>query len=227
MSEYISTHLIDAEARLLEQYRGQPNIKALLNALTTPIQSLEDTFDQIRNNRGITGAVGVQLDRLGSIVGIARGNFSDDLYRTRIRIRVIQNLSQGEPNRLIQVYESLLGASIVVYQEHYPAGCALMGNAPIPNGQDTLIYQEMQNIAPVGARVDYIETFPAVAPFAFAGGITQSGGFGDLTNPNVGGGFGQIHVPVGIPFKFAGSDPDNQGFGDLRDPVMGGHFIGL
>jgi hypothetical protein len=227
MSEYISTHLIDAEARLLEQYKGQPNLKAFLDALVTPIQTLEDAFNNLNLSRALLTAEGVQLDRLGDIVGIKRLGLSDAVFRSRIKIRVIQNLSQGEPDRLIQVYESLLNASLVVYQEHYPAGAALMGNAEIPSGQETLIYQNVQNIAPVGVRVDYIETFPSVAPFAFAGGLTQSGGFGDLNDPTVGGGFGQIHVPVGIQFKFAGSDPDNQGFGDLRDPVMGGHFIGL
>ena len=224
---YIPSHIIDARNRLLQQYRDQPNIQAVLDSLVTPLQSLEDAFSELNTGRGISLAVGVQLDRLGALVGITRGQLGDDVYRTRIKIRVIQNLSQGEPDRLIQVYEFLLGASLVLYQENYPAGCILLANAPVASGQETLIYQNIQNIAPAGVRVDYIGSFPALSPFAFAGGITQSGGFGDLNNQATGGGFGQVYVPVAIKFTFAGGSPGNQGFGDLRDPVMGGHFVGI
>ncbi|QMV49888.1 MAG: hypothetical protein [Mu-like cryoconite phage AB09] len=220
---YIATHVIDAEGRLLEQYKDKPNIKALIDSLVAPIQTLEDAFDDLNNKRGIAGAVGVQLDRLGDIVGVTRDGLSDEPYRTRIRIRVIQNLSQGEPDRLIQVYGSLLSASLVLYQENYPAGSNLMANADIPDSQATEIYKQIQEIAPVGSRVDYIGSFPAKA-FAFAGGITQSAGFGSITDPSVGGGIGHLHIPVGIKFAFSGGNPDNLGFGALADPVMGGHF---
>lgn len=223
--DYIATHIIDARNRLLQQYRNLPNIQAILDALVGPYQTLEDAFNDLNTKRGFAAAEGVQLDRLGDIVGIARSGLTDDVYRTRIKIRVIQNLSQGEPDRLIQVYEFLLGASIVLYQENYPAGLALMANAEIPYGQATLIYEQLQNIAPAGVRVDSIGTYAGLG-FLFSGGISNGAGFGDLTNLAIGGAFGYIHVPVGIEFTFAGGSPGNQGYGDLRDPVMGGHLVG-
>ena len=222
---YILTHVEDAENRLLHQYKDQPNIKALIDALVFPIQDIEDSLNDLNLNRGVTYAVGVQLDRLGDIVGIKRFGMTDEIFRTRIRIKIIQNLSEGEPERLIQVYGALLSSSLVQIQEHFPAGVGLSGAGDIPAGQETLIYQNVQTIAPAGVRVDYIETFPVNMPFACAGGPTISGGFGDLNNPNVGGGMGTIRVPVGIKFVCAGGASGNDGFGDLRDPVMGGHFV--
>lgn len=223
--DYISTHIVDARNRLPQQYRDLPKIQGILDAVVGPIQTLEDGFNDLNTARGIAAAAGVQLDRLGDIVGIPRDGLTDDVYRTRIKIKVIQNLSQGEPDRLIQVYEFLLGASIVLYQENYPAGLALMANAEMPAGQATLVYEELQNIAPAGVRVDSIGCYDGLG-FLFAGGISNGAGFGDLTDLSVGGSFGYIHVPVGIEFAFAGGSPRNQGYGDLRDPVMGGHFVG-
>lgn len=225
--DFIPTHIQDARNRLLQQYRNLPNIQAVLDALVGPIQTLENAFNDLNTLRGILGGSGVQLDRLGAIVGIPRGILSDDVYRTRIKIKVIQNLSQGEPDRLIQVYGFLLGAQKVIFQDHFPGGVGILADGIIPVGQETLIYENLQNIAAAGVRVDYIGTFPAQTPFAFAGGITQSGGFGDLNNPSVGGGFGTIRLPLGIKFVFAGGPPGNGGFGDLRDPIMGGHFVGI
>ena len=226
MSSYISTHIIDAEGRLLQQYKNKPNLSALLDSLVGPIQSLEDAARDLSINRGVNSAVGVQLDRLGDIVGLTRNHLSDDVYRLRIKVRIIQNLSQGEPDRLLQVFQFLVGATNVHYEEHYPAGSALVANAPIPAGQETFFYENIQNIAPAGARVDYIGTVPADVPFIFAGGQAPGGGFGDLNNSLVGGGFGSMAIPTGLQFKFAGQNPDNLGFGDLRDPYMGGRLVG-
>ena len=224
---YIPTHLIDAQDRLLEQYKNQPKIQALLASILGPIQEIEDGLNALDTGRGVSGAVGVQLDRLGNLVGISRGRLSDDVYRTRIRIKIIQNLSEGEPERLIQVYGALVGGTSVQIQEHFPGGVGLSSNGPIPVGQETLIYQNVQTIAAAGVRVDYIETFPAVSPFVFLGGPLQSGGFADLNNSSEGGGMGEIHVPVGIKFAFGGGAPGAEGFGDLRDPVMGGHLVSI
>lgn len=221
----IATHVIDAENRLLEQYKDQPNIKALIDALIQPVQEIENSLTDLNSNRGVASAVGVQLDRLGDIVGIKRLGLLDDAYRTRIRIKIVQNLSEGEPERLIQVYGALLNSNLVLLQEHYPAGIGISGAGNIPTGQETFIYQNIQNIAAAGVRVDYIETFPVINPFACAGGPTISGGFGDLNNLNVGGGMGTIRVPIGIKFVCSGGVLGNDGFGDLRDPVMGGHLV--
>jgi hypothetical protein len=226
---YISTHVIDAENRLLEQYKNKPNIKALVDGLIGPVQTLEDAFNDLKLNRGISGAVGVQLDRLGDIVGIKRLGLDDETYRLRIKIQIVQNVSEGEPDRLIQVFQSLVGSLNVYYQENYPAGVNLMGGGSIAPGQEALIYENIQNIAPAGVRVDYIGTFPIGSVFAFEGGVTQSKGFGDSSDLTVGGGFGSMAVPVELEFRFSGGNPGipaNSGFGDLRDPVMGGHLIG-
>jgi hypothetical protein len=138
---------------------------------------------------------------------------------------VVQNVSSGEPDRLISVYSFLITATQVQYQEHYPAGCALMGRGVIPPGQETLLYKEIQKISPAGVRVDYIGTYDADESFAMAASIDSTAdGFGDLTDVLAGGKFGEQSIPSDIKFAFDGDRPDFFGFGDLRDPYCGGMF---
>lgn len=220
----ILDHVAQAQANLLLQYANKPNILGLINAIVGPIQELEGMFQDLLNGRTIDNAVGILLDRLGAIVGQPRQGLDDDAYRIRIKIRIMQNVSQGEPDTLILVYQNLLSADLVFYQEAYPAGVMLMGDAPIPAGQETNIYENIQEVAAAGVRVDTIGTFDKVNPFCFAGGPIIGGGFGDMNDAGVGGKFASLAIPVDIKFSFVGS-LKNQGFGDLRDPVMGGRFV--
>lgn len=225
----ITTHVVDALNRLLEQYKDKERIRAIVSSKTEQDQVLENTLHDLNNFRSIDTAVGVQLDGLGDILGIDRGGLNDEDYRARLKIKIVQNLSNGEPDRLITVYAFLTGATQIQYAEHYPAGVALMANAPVPPGQETLIYREIQKIAPAGVRVDYIGEYDPDDAFAFEGttgplDTPGADGFGDLTDLGVGGMLGKQHVPIEIGFVFEGGSPQNLGFGDLRDPYYGGLF---
>lgn len=225
----ITTHVVDALNRLLQQYKDKDRIRALIETDGERTQQLEDVLQVLNVERTLDDADGIQLDRLGDILGIDRNGLSDEDYRTRLRIKVIQNISNGEPDRLINVYAFLLEATQVQYQEHYPAGVALMANAPVIAGQETLIYTEIQNISPAGVRVDYIGSYDALDAFAFEGSsgpndLAGADGFGDLTDLGIGGMFGKQHVPIDIGFAFAGGSEDDRGLGDLLDPYYGGLF---
>ena len=225
----IPNHVQKSIERLLQQYKDKPVIKALIESFVEQVQFIEDALTDLNDNRSINTAIGVQLDRLGDILGIDRNGLSDEDYRARLKIKIVQNISNGEPDRLINVYSFLLGATQVQFQEHYPASMALMANAEVTAGQETLIYREIQNIAPAGARVDYIGCYDALNSFAFAGSngpLDDAGadGFGDLTNLAIGGMFGKQHIPIDIGFAFEGGNPEDGGLGDLRDPYFGGLF---
>lgn len=47
---------------------------------------------------------GVQLDRIGRVVGQARGASNDDVYRLLLRARILANHSYGGPNQVIGVF---------------------------------------------------------------------------------------------------------------------------
>lgn len=221
----ITTHVQEAIKRLLQQYKEKPRIEFVVSSLTEEVQNIENMLFDLLNNRSINTAIGIQLDRLGTILGIEREGLSDEDYRARLKIKVVQNVSSGEPDRLISVYAFLINATQVQFQEHYPAGCALMGRGVIPSGQETLLYTEIQRITPAGVRVDYIGTYDANESFAMTDSIDSTAdGFGDLTDALAGGKFGGQSIPSDIKFAFDGDRPDYYGFGDLRDPYCGGMF---
>ena len=66
-STYISDHIVRAKNRLIEQYRGKPKIEGVLEAIVAPIQDIEDVLEQLKLERWIETAIGVQLDKIGSL----------------------------------------------------------------------------------------------------------------------------------------------------------------
>lgn len=223
---YVSNHLDIALGNLLQQYSDKPKVIGLVTAIVGPIQTFEDAMTSLPFLTSVNGAFGVQLDRLGVIVGQPRNGLNDEPYRIRLKIRIIQNISQGEPDTLIAVYQALTGSNSVQIQENYPAGVRLNSDGNIPAGQETVTWQNIQEVAAAGVRVDNISTSNSTKAFKFTGGLTVGGGFGDKTNVNVGGPMAYQRVATGLRFAFAGGSSNNLGFGDKRDPVMGGHLIG-
>lgn len=227
MSDHITDHVAQAIARLPQQYKGKVLLEGLISAFVGPWQAIEDALIDLRDKRfDLDAAEGVQLDRYGAIIGQPRESLSDADYRARIRLRIVQNLSMGEPDRLIDVYADLVDATVVMYQENWPAAISMMANAPITPGQETIIFKNLQSIAPAGVRIDYIGEYDPDEAFSFAGG-SDGAGFGDLTDLMVGGLFAKRHIPEDIDLQFAPGTDDEQGLGDVRDPEIGGHFESL
>ena len=223
---YTGNHLDIALGNLLQQYKDKPKIVGLASAIIGPLQPIEDAFFGMLTLRSINYAVGIQLDKLGVIVGQPRNGLTDEPYRSRIKIRILQNISQGEPDTLIAVYQALTNSDYVLFQENYPAGLNMFSGGDIPAGQETIIWQNIQEVAAAGVRVDYLTTSDNPEPFCVADGLVVGGGCGDLLDPLIGGPLAEMRIPVGLEFAFAGGPFDAFGFGDLLDPIMGGHLIG-
>ena len=79
---------------LLEQFKGAPNIEALMDAVGEQLQAVADFYEQLRTERGVAASVGKQLDGVGDIVVLSRGEagkmaayagrkdtFNDEVYR--------------------------------------------------------------------------------------------------------------------------------------------------
>lgn len=71
-STYISDHIARAKERLIEQYKGKLKIEGVVEAVIAPLQDIEDVLEQLKVERWIDSAIGVQLDKIGVIVGAAR-----------------------------------------------------------------------------------------------------------------------------------------------------------
>lgn len=226
MSDQITNHVEQAKQRFLHQYNDKPKLLALLSGIVEQIQPLEDAFIQLRDNRSLANAVGVQLDRLGDIIGLDRDGLNDTDYRIKLQLKIFANISEGDPETLIAVYAFIMGATLILYQDNPPAGFMMMANTDIPPGQETVIYEQLNKLCPAGVRMDFMGSFDPTDAFSFAGGNSPGLGFGELSVPANGGEFAKLHVPIDIAFTFANplGGPGDEGFSSVVDPLVGGYF---
>lgn len=128
--------------------------------LVDQIQEIEDVLFQLLLNRSIDTATGVQLDRVGRIVGLRRaGSQSDSDYRELLLIQIQSNLSNGEINRFIQILKSFTGSTTVSITELFPAALQAIfdGNAPddIHNRMDAVLAGGVELVLIQAELTDY------------------------------------------------------------------------
>ena len=219
----ITTHVDDAKARLVQQYKNKSRIAGILKALVDQIQELETVGKELNDERSVSASIGVQLDKIGEIVGITRlGGESDALYRARINARISLNVSEGEPERLISTFILLIGADSVLLQELPPADVAISSATDFADQDEVdAALAILESVAPAGVRINYIGVYDSTEPFAMAGGLSGLG-FSSLASPTTGGKFSKI-VRRNSFFSFAGNEElKNEGFGTIKDTHVGG-----
>lgn len=221
--EKISNHIDQATDRLIEQYKCSPNLKGVVELYAKELQEIEDAAQSVLAGRNIFSAEGSLLDEIGSIVGQPRNGNIDEFYRILILVRIGQNTSNGEPEKIIDIFKLITQASKVQYQEHYPAGVGLMSDGTVTVDTVEFLYSIIQSVLAAGVRLDSMGVWDPECNFAFAGDTLTSQGFGDLNDGNVGGCLSELYV-IDVPFAFEGDDENALGFGDLNDPVIGGTF---
>lgn len=229
MITLISDHIARAKARLIEQYKGKTTVEGVVDSLVEEIQVLEDLFGQLNTDRALETASGVQLDGIGDIVGIEReAGQSDADYRISIKTKIIENISQGEPERVINVYRILVNATIVMLSDNYSGGVGLMSDVELTDqAMINTLFARIKRIVPAGIRVEYLGFFDTLADsFSFDGALAGKG-FGSTTDPLAGGKFATIYIDKSKEFAFAGNDPKGGGFGTVHDPLIGGVMVGL
>lgn len=91
---------------------AENNIAKLLRAWMTAFQELEDATQQVLALRTVDVATGAQLDVIGKLVGQPREGVSDDeLYRRRVRARILVNRSTGLISDVLAI------ADLIVYDD--------------------------------------------------------------------------------------------------------------
>lgn len=232
MISKITDHVSKALSRLVQQYKSSTKVNDLLDALSQPWQGLEDAVFEMHLKQFVENAEGQQLDNFGTIVGKAREGVSDADYKIALKIQIGKNISNGEAFRITNILKLLSGATLV-HNQNLGMGSILLGmNVEIPSGDEDAYYQNLQEIAMGGVRVDHIVSFDPDEPFSFAGSGPVGLGFSSLGSPTTGGKLAFINrrsLPV---FAFDSSansqvDPNASGFGALSDPIAGGMFEGL
>ena len=155
---------------LIEQFRvDRPFINAFISSVADACQEIEDVLFDLIRFRSIEQATGVQLDEIGSIVGISRTNPNDDIYRSDIYFQIDLNRSSGEPEILISSLQRVLKAAKVDYCENYPCKVILTANQ-FTELLPANIYAKMKALCAGGVDID-IQYNNATDVFVFNGDI--------------------------------------------------------
>lgn len=171
----ITTHIEDAKARLLFQYKGKANIEALLDSLGgQQIQDLEDILFGLNTRLDIDNSVGVQLNNIGLIVGQPRNGQDDITYRLFLKAKAGVNVSEGDVERVLSVWKIITGGTIVQVIDQYPAAVELSSDVPVPDALASDAFALMQDVVSAGVRVLSSLISPENA-FSFEGGIGTLG----------------------------------------------------
>ena len=223
----IENHVELALERRLEQYLDKPNIEALIEIHSEGYQELENVFEDLRTKRlNIADAEGYQLDQIGLIINQPRMNFDDVFYRILLFARIGINVSNGEPERIINTLKLLTRANFVHYMNN--------GRAEIEVGSDGVInplsveflISNLQKVVVGGVRVNNLRIYSPTEAFALDGPNqkTIGLGLGTIADSEVGGTFGQLYT-IKNKFSFAGNNTSDGGLGSIYDPLVGGVLI--
>lgn len=151
-------HITIGLSRLAGQFDSSENLKKLLTESLRPLITVEQDFEDLKNNRWIETAVGDQLDGLGNIVGELRQGRDDETYRRALRFRVFVNVSEATPPVIITALKFFTEPTDAQYIEVYPATAMLYTNGYFV---DFRIQSQIQDISPAG-----IATVPVMVSFA-------------------------------------------------------------
>lgn len=168
----ITTHVADARARIIHQFRGLTNYQTILDAIVDQIQDFEDASFDLFDLLDIDVMTGVNLDTIGEIVGEARQGKTDANYRIAIRQAISTRYGSGTPDELITLFQYLTGSTLgdIDYYPDYPAGYGIYGDAAsYPAGT----FDSMERASPAGV---YVALFSRLTKEGSSDLITTEGG---------------------------------------------------
>ncbi len=110
VAESTEGHVEIGLGRLIERWKGKPNVEAFLRSYLEEFQELEEAIWFVLFGRMLDYAEGDQLDQLGKIVGQSRDGTSDAVFHARISVRVRINRSFGTPTDVLEMLALLTAA---------------------------------------------------------------------------------------------------------------------
>lgn len=171
----ITDHEAQALARLAFQYQPSTNIRALVSAGASGVQTIEDVLWTLYTERLLDSAVGAQLDVLGAIVGQAREAATDDVYRARLRGRVLANRSDNTVETLLAIVRAVLNdpAAVAVFARSQPAAFTItIDDVAIDEDTALVLAGLIRDARSAGVGGSIItSTEPPEDTFAFAGPV--------------------------------------------------------
>lgn len=191
--EIIDNHVEQALGRVLEMYKDSPRLTFMLESIAGQVQDIEDALQDVLSNTWIETAEGEQLNRLGEVLNVGRGGFSDDIYRIRLKAAIVRYTSSGRPEQVISAFLLLSQADAIILEEVFPASLRITAVGAIsPAGTSDELKAAVDGSLAAGVSFDAL-IISSETPFVFDGDPYPTGaGFGDALDSSVGGNFAEI-----------------------------------
>jgi hypothetical protein len=226
MTDQILDHKVRGLKRLLEQYKHQPNLGAILDMKLDRFQDIESALYPLFNALSIKDQGGAMLDIIGELVGRGRTTTDDARYRILIYVKIQENVSKGEPERVITVFKLLTDSPYVHNINLGGAEVQIQVTNPIPTQEEVdLMYLETQNVVADGVRLGLILYADPIEAFACSGNNASAPALGYDDGLGSGGKYATHYINK-VPFAYAGGDEGAQGYGaGGADPLAGGVYV--
>lgn len=235
---------VDFQAKALDfevtQFKDKPKSLALLYAIMDQLQEADATAIQIAEALDVQTAVGLQLDKLGRIVQLAREGREDDEYRAAIIAKIVINMGSGTVEDIIFAVRTVCGTPKVSVYEL--PNTAIYVAVQVPYTNEERIEPMISLVKAAGVALDYVVAVGpsvgsedyTVADIAEMLTLTELV-VGDLIlvldstsiYEYLGGDMTLIasYELVGPPLVFLG-DSDGEGLASLSDVTGSGELIG-
>ena len=187
-------HDVEARGRLLQEYKSNLGILALVDAVATQAQLLEDSNWTLQNQRWLVNAKGVQLDGLGQMVGLSRNGMDDTTYATWLAAQILANTAGGDGGRILTI-ASMLIAGTWQMVEQWPGAFVLW--APASLVRAAVVAEILSNATACGVNGQMVYTpNPANVTFTFSSNDAEGGASSTTTTYATHGTF-NITIPSG------------------------------
>lgn len=169
-------------------YRTRPNFMGWLESVLSIICDINACVRSIDANFDIDLAVGIQLDLLGTIIGVGRtvpfqptGGVSpvldDATYRVLLRARIAQNQWDGQLSSLYAIWTGLFPGGTIAVQDNQNMTATIFLSGITSSIIQDLIVNGMIVPRPEGVLYNYVVSqLPA---FGFDGDHVYIAGFGE------------------------------------------------
>ncbi|EST12037.1 hypothetical protein [Sporolactobacillus laevolacticus] len=87
------------------------NIGKVLHLISDEVDDLSDTLNTVEHWKDLSNAKGATLDLIGADFSQPRGQTSDEIYRSLIIAKIVQNQSDGTYDKMIEAIALTLGCT--------------------------------------------------------------------------------------------------------------------
>ena len=109
-----------AKNYLLYQFKDKPNINALVDALVSELQELENVINDLQTVRTLDGSYGWWTDQIGSELDISRGNYADNDYKTAIKIAMAKQSASASVEDILRIVSLITSDTDATIANSYP-----------------------------------------------------------------------------------------------------------